>query len=233
MSVGKVADDNVVSIFTKHGAAAYKENDVLITCKDEPILVDLCDKRGRYRVPLVQQWGQWQPRAPTKRVRTALERANSVYDLPSVEQDIKWMHAVCGYPVKSMWLKAIKAGNFQGWPLLNERNVNKYYPNSAETPKGHLNQTRKNVCSAKPLSDNRYLLVTVEIDSSAILIKPIKSRSDDELKRGYRSIKHSLNRANVFPKKHVVDNEVSEQMKDMIWDEFKMQLKLVLPVCHR
>ena len=108
------------------------------------------DERGRYRVPLVQQRGQWQPRAPTKRVRTALERANSVYDLPSVEQGIKWMHAVCGYPVKSTWLKAIKAGNFQGWPLLNQRNVNKYYPDTAETPKGHLNQARKNVRSTKP-----------------------------------------------------------------------------------
>ena len=53
-----------------------------------------------------------------KRTRQALEHANSVYDLPSTEQAIKWMHAVCGYPVKSTWIKAIKAGNFMGWPLL-------------------------------------------------------------------------------------------------------------------
>jgi len=33
------------------------------------------------------------------------------------------MHAVCGYPVKSTWLKAIKAGNYVGWPMLNECNV--------------------------------------------------------------------------------------------------------------
>jgi hypothetical protein len=38
------------------------------------------------------------------------------------------MHAVCGYPVKSTWLKAIAAGNFIGWPLLNVQNVKKYYP---------------------------------------------------------------------------------------------------------
>ncbi|KAL7545294.1 hypothetical protein ACHAWF_008650 [Thalassiosira exigua] len=42
-----------------------------------------------------------------------------------------------------------------------------------------------------------------------------------------------LNRSNMFPKKHVMDNEVSKQMKDMIRDEFKMQLELVLPGCHR
>ena len=47
------------------------------------------------------------------------------------------MHAVCEYPVKSTWLKAIAAGSFIGWPLLNVRNVKKYYPESTETPKGH------------------------------------------------------------------------------------------------
>ncbi len=59
------------------------------------------------------------------------------------------MHSVCGYPVKSTWLKAIKAGNYMGWPMLNERNVQKYYPKTIETAKGHLNQTRKNARSTK------------------------------------------------------------------------------------
>ena len=66
------------------------------------------------------------------------------------EEAIKWMHAVCGYPVKYTWIKAIKAGNFTGWPILNEHNVAKYYPETTETPKGHLNQTRKNVRTTKP-----------------------------------------------------------------------------------
>ena len=64
-----------------------------------------------------------------------------MYDLPSTEQAIRWMHAVCWYLVKSTLLKAIKAGNFVGCPLSMERNVNKYYPGTAETPKGHMNQS--------------------------------------------------------------------------------------------
>eukprot|EP00804_Cyclotella_cryptica_P028482 CCRYP_020573-RA/>CCRYP_020573-RA protein AED:0.34 eAED:0.34 QI:0/0/0/1/1/1/3/0/453 len=87
-----------------------------------------------------------------QKARAVLNQAHSVYDLPSTEQAIKWMHAVCGYPVKSTWLKAIQAGNFVGWPLLTAKNVHKYYPDSAETPQGHLNQTRKNVRSTKPKS---------------------------------------------------------------------------------
>ena len=36
-----------------------------------------------------------------------------------------------------------------GWPLLTETNVRKYYPETKETPKGHLHQARKNVRSTK------------------------------------------------------------------------------------
>ncbi len=78
-----------------------------------------------------------------------MRQANSIYDLPSTEQSIKWMHVVCRYPVKLTWLKAIKVGNYIGWPMLTERNINKYYPETSEMSKGHMNQTRKNVCSTK------------------------------------------------------------------------------------
>ena len=39
MSVGKTADDGNLSIFTKDGVTIYKEEDVLITCKKNPILI--------------------------------------------------------------------------------------------------------------------------------------------------------------------------------------------------
>ncbi len=100
-------------------------------------------------LPLVQQRGQWQLQRLSKQARKTLRQANSVYDLPSTKHAIKWMHALRGYPVKSTWLKAIKASNYVGWPMLNERNVQKYYPETIETAKGHLNQTRKNVRSTK------------------------------------------------------------------------------------
>ena len=187
------------------------------------------------------------------------------------------MHAVCGYPVKSTWLKAIKAGNFIGWPLLTTENVKKYYPETDETPKGHMNQTRKNVRStkAKPapmetcntnklrgkkerdiytkvydarntmfsdqtgqfpkrsLRGNKYIMVMVEIDSNAILVEPMKSRKDAEMIRAYTALLARLKQAGIIPKKHVLDNEVSEKMKNIIRDEHHMQLELVPPGCHR
>ena len=57
---------------------------------------------------------------------------------------------MCGYPVNSTWIKAIKAGSFAGWPMLNKHNVANYYLETTETPKGHLNQTRENMRLTKP-----------------------------------------------------------------------------------
>jgi hypothetical protein len=59
------------------------------------------------------------------------------------------MHAICGYPIKTTWSKAATAGNFVGWQLLTKKNINKYYPETDETPKGHMNRQRKNVRSTK------------------------------------------------------------------------------------
>ena len=85
MSVGKTNDDGNISIFTKTGFTVHKEEDVLITCKGVPIMIGKRGERGRYRIPLMQQRGQWQPRLPTKRAKKKLSEANSVYNLPSTE----------------------------------------------------------------------------------------------------------------------------------------------------
>ncbi|KAL7474759.1 hypothetical protein ACHAW6_005919, partial [Cyclotella cf. meneghiniana] len=277
ISVGRLADDNTVSIFTRDGVTVHKEHDVLITCRGNPVLIGVRDEHGRYRVPLIQTKGQWQPRLPKKRVTAKLREANSVYDLPSIEQAIRWMHAVCGYPVKSTWLKAVKAGNFIGWPLLTEKNITKYFPDTPEVQQGHMAQTRKHVRSTKrsskafaspnvaPLqgkkerdlyttvydvrettfSDqtgrfptqsqrgNKYVMVMVEIDSNAILLEPMKSRQDREMIRAYDALTHRLLRAGIQPKKHVLDNEISSNMKEHIRTKYNFMVELVPPGCHR
>ena len=64
MSVGKTSDNGNISVFTKDGVSVYNEEYVLITCKTKPILVVKRDESGRYHIPLIQQKGKWQPRAP-------------------------------------------------------------------------------------------------------------------------------------------------------------------------
>ena len=110
MSVEKTSDDGNVSIFTHDKVQLYKEADVIITCRGKQILIGKRDEPGRYRIPLIQARGQWRPHTPNKQSKKLLQEANSVYDLPTTEEAIKWIHAVCVYPVKSTYLKAIKAG---------------------------------------------------------------------------------------------------------------------------
>ena len=51
------------------------------------------------------------------------------------------------------------------------------------------------------------------------------------MQRAYLALLQRLKRAGVVPTKHVLDNEVSDSMKDLIRDSCK--LELVPPDCHR
>ena len=42
-----------------------------------------------------------------------------------------------------------------------------------------------------------------------------------------------LQRSGIIPKKHILDNEVSEALKTIIQDEYKIQIELVPPGTHR
>jgi hypothetical protein len=70
------------------------------------------------------------------------------------------------------------------------------------------NQTSK--FPAQSLQGNQYIMVMVEIDSNTILVKPMKNRKDAEMIRAYNALLLQLNWVGIVPKKHVLDNEVSE-----------------------
>ena len=67
-------------------------------------------------------------------------------------------------------------------------------------------------------------MVMVEIDSNAILVEPIKNRTDAELTRAYHTMMLRLKQAGTIPQKHILDNEVSNAMKTIICDEYMMKL---------
>jgi hypothetical protein len=73
----------------------------------------------------------------------------------------------------------------------------------------------------------------VEIDSNAILVEPMKSCKDAEMIRAYDALLLCLKRAGIIPKKHVLDNEVSENMKNHICNKCKFDMELVPPGCHQ
>jgi hypothetical protein len=76
-------------------------------------------------------------------------------------------------------------------------------------------------------------MAMVEIDSNAILVEPMKSRKDEEMIRVYNALLLQLKRAGIVPKKHVLDNKVSENMKNHIHNTCKFDMELVPPGCRR
>ncbi len=83
------------------------------------------------------------------------------------------------------------------------------------------------------LRGNKYIIVMVEINRNAILIKPMKKCNDAKMILAYNALLLQLKQASIVPKKHVFDNEVSENMKNHICDTCKLDIELVPPGCHR
>ena len=71
----------------------------------------------------------------------------------------------------------------------------------------------------------------VAIYSNGILVSPMNNRKDEELQRAYLELLHRAKEAGIAVKKHVLDNECSTSMKEIIRKECK--LELVLPGSHR
>ena len=72
-----------------------------------------------------------------------------MHNLPSVGSLVRCLHAAAGFPVKSIWLAAIKSGNFSTCPGLTYANASRYCPSCEETYKGHLTQAKQGIRSTK------------------------------------------------------------------------------------
>ena len=71
---------------------------------------------------------------------------------------------------------------------------------------------------------NKYIMIMVEIDSSAILVEPMKSRKDAKMIQAYNTLLQQLQRAGISPKEHAMYNKVSETMKNHIRNNCELEL---------
>ena len=77
------------------------------------------------------------------------EPAMNVYALPTTKEVDTFLHAVLGFPTKETMLAAVRAGFLTSCPSLNFTTINKYFPESNETQKGHMKHQRKGPRSTK------------------------------------------------------------------------------------
>ena len=65
-------------------------------------------------------------------------------------------------------------------------------------------------------SGNRYIMIMCEMDSNSILSKAMKDRTSDEMIQAYQALLKKLQLAGLQPKKHVLDNEMSNEFKEAV-----------------
>jgi hypothetical protein len=90
------------------------------------------------------------------------EYVHNVYKLPSIEHTVRYLHTAVGHPTEDTWLKAIRKGNYNSWPLIDTKKVQKYFPESEETLFGYMRGQRQGVrltCTTHPTvadTPNKY-----------------------------------------------------------------------------
>ena len=99
----------------------------------------------KYVVPSTEEIHALLAASSTREQHTIL----NVYELPSIEQTIRYLHAAAGFPTKATWMAAIWRGNYNTWPLVTIANVHKHFPQSEETQQGHMRSQRQGVRSTK------------------------------------------------------------------------------------
>ena len=157
VSVGKLADAGYYTILMpgNQGVQIFDGTKSKVYLPREAILRGWRDHQGLWRVPIKDEEFSLQKEELD-------ESLNNVFDLPYMEQTIRYLHACAGFPTRRTWINAIKKGNYIGWPMLTVQNVNKYFPESTETVKGHMNHQCQGVRST-----NRKPQEPEEIDSKS------------------------------------------------------------------
>ena len=127
ISVNKLAKEGYTTIFHpgEDGVTIHEPGMVTIATTTQPILQG-CKTKGE------KLWTISADDSPTT------EQANHAYDLPSINQTIRYFHAAAGFSTEDTWTKAIKAGKYNTWPTITPTVVCHHFPESDETQKGHM-----------------------------------------------------------------------------------------------
>ena len=145
LSISMLCDEGYMAIFDKIRVYIIKDGIVLLSGIRDP-------RTNLYMVNITPDNNQVQPELDIKHMQNlgGIEKfANNAYEIKVQKDLIFYYHKCCFSPVASTWRVAIENGNFNTWPGLTSKAVQKYFPDSIATAKGHMKQTRKNIRSTK------------------------------------------------------------------------------------
>jgi hypothetical protein len=140
MSVATLANNGYTTVFLpgQEGVDIFRANNVVISPTAPPALQGWRDDRGLWMVPIVDE--------PTISPGIDVaEAAMGVYKLPSTKEVVRFLHAALGHPTQATLLTAAQHGNLVTFPCMTPQNVSRHFPESDETQKGHMKQTKQGV----------------------------------------------------------------------------------------
>eukprot|EP00804_Cyclotella_cryptica_P025761 CCRYP_002952-RA/>CCRYP_002952-RA protein AED:0.42 eAED:0.42 QI:0/0/0/1/1/1/2/0/255 len=152
MSVGTLANNGYTTVFLpwQQGVQIYHADEFNMSPITPPSLRGWRDDRGLWMVPI----------ADTPAIRPCIdvaESTNSVYELPSTNKVDHFLHAALGYPTKATLLMAAKHGNLVTFPGLTPENIVWHFPESNETEKGDMKQTKQGIRSTTVVDEDAML----------------------------------------------------------------------------
>ena len=62
----------------------------------------------------------------------------------------------------------------------------------------------------------KYIMILCAMDGNVVLAEPMLNKSEGAMDETYQKLIESLNDAGIFPKKHILDNEISKGYKEAI-----------------
>eukprot|EP00804_Cyclotella_cryptica_P013537 CCRYP_021093-RA/>CCRYP_021093-RA protein AED:0.19 eAED:0.14 QI:0/0/0/1/1/1/4/0/1001 len=185
-------------------------------------------------------------------------QVSSIYECKNTNQLINFYYATMGYPVISMWIKAIDKGYFRGWrgltsDLTSDR-VRCFVKTSQPSEQGHMNQRRAGIQSIKSSSTNHlldtmdepmqapennttnmvhnYNVIFYVVDANYIKSYPVKSHHCTELLKAYIDVYQFLRIQGYHAQLHKLDNESSEDVEEFIVEN-NTELQYTPPDIHR
>jgi hypothetical protein len=152
MSVSTLANNGYTTVFLpgNDGVDIFRDNDVVISLTAPPALQGWRDGNGLWMVPVVDD------NLITPGLDVA-ESAMGVYELPRTKEVVRFLHAALGHPTQATLLTVAQHGNLVTFPGLTPQNISRHFPESDETQKGHMKQTKQGVRSTKIVDEDAML----------------------------------------------------------------------------
>ena len=112
LSVAKLSDAGYTSIFHAGdgGATVHWHEDVFIRVKKDAILKGWRDESGLWQVPIKDKVKNENTDTLILQRPLPSEATCNVYDLPTIEKMVRYLHAALGFLTKSTMLTAARSG---------------------------------------------------------------------------------------------------------------------------